>query len=206
MSDEIDEALDRLASSMARQAPLSRQPEVRRLVLESLGPRVREFGDQGIACLMLPSTPAVADPIRPAITFTPIINRDLVDPVLMLQALAGGDPTATLVEIEGLVAVRTHATVDATQAAEEAQPLLDELLADPDVPKVEIDAAQLDLPEDLRMVSSRVRYTMGDPDDRDKWIDVQMAVDHPTTPEAEELAQGVIELFDAVISTFRWDA
>ena len=56
------------------------------------------------------------------------------------------------------------------------------------------------------MVSSRVRYTMGDPDDRDKWIDVQMAVDHPTTPEAEELAQGVIELFDAVISTFRWDA
>ena len=54
------------------------------------------------------------------------------------------------------------------------------------------------------MVSSRVRYTMGDPDDRKKWIDVQMAVDHPDTPEAENLAKDVIELFDAVMSTFRW--
>jgi hypothetical protein len=138
---------------------------------------------------------------------TPIPSTVDADPLLVLQALAGSDPTAQLVDIDGLVAVRTHATADASASAAEAQQLLDQVLADSDVPQVSVDASDLARPgEELTLVSSRVRYTMGDPDDREKWVDVQLAVDHPNTSEAEELAQDAIDLFDAFISTFRWDS
>lgn len=197
-------AFDSLVNAIARQAPPSQQPAVRSLAQRDLGPRLREFADHGVSCLVMPTTTGFTDPLRPVVTFRPILVPEESDPLLMLRALVGADPTAELADVEGLVAVRTHATADASQAARDAQPVLDEVLVDPAIPKIEVDPAEV--PDDVELVSSRVRYTMGDPDDRAKWVDVQMAVDHPATPEAEELARGVIELFDAVISTFRWDS
>ena len=206
LTDDVARSLDRFVSLVARQVPPTRQPGLRQLLNEHLIPRLSEFAQHGVACVVIPTAPGYEQPVRPVMTFTPIPALDDVDPLLMLQALAGEDASAELVDVEGLVAVRTHATVDATQTAQDVQPVLDQALTDPSLPRLDVDLAALDIPAGMGLVSSRVRYTMGNPDDRDKWIDVQMAVDHPTTPEAEELALGAISLFDAVISTFRWDA
>lgn len=204
-SEDVDASIESFSSQLVRSTPLSRQPLVRKLIAENLDPRLREFANNGAACLLMPIGIGDANPIKPVVVITPFETPEDIDPLVVLQALVGHDGTAQLVDIEGLVAVRTHASADATEAAEAVQPVLDEILADPATPQIAIDASDL-VPagQELRMVSRRIHYTVGVPADRELWAMVQFAVDYPTTPEAEGLAEEQVEMFDALIKTFRW--
>ena len=57
---------------------------------------------------------------------------------------------------------------------------------------------------DVSMTSTRVRYLIGDPADRDRWVDVFFAIDHPDDPQVAELVAATVELFDSQVQTFRW--
>lgn len=116
-----------------------------------------------------------------------------------LVAVAASDPTAEVIDIDPLVALRTSRTDDVTAVLESR---VDEALAE-----VGVDSVESPAPEEVqeaRALARRVRYVLGDAEDDDKWVDVLFSLTHVDDPDQAELADAAVEAFDALVKTFRW--
>lgn len=90
--------------------------------------------------------------------------------------------------------------------------LLSRLAADPGAKRVRIDGrpgtrtesvAPADTGRGAPLPSRRIDYLMPFPDDPDRWLAVTFSVLRPTDDEGD-LSSTWIELFDAMMTTFRW--
>jgi hypothetical protein len=200
-----DGAIESFTRDLVRSAPLSRQPLVRQLVTESLAPRLRAFAAHGVATVLLPVGPVLVTPVRPLITFSPLPDETDVEPLTLVQGVASTDPTAELVEIRNLIALRTHSRVDVSPASIDAVDRGHETTRGGAIDQsFGADLVAKGERGELRLMSARVRYLLGDPDDAGRWVDIQFAADYPSTPEGVSLADEAIELFDALVPSFQW--
>lgn len=194
--------VDAVAKRIVRSAPLSGQPALRKLVQEGLVDRVAALREQGVGVVLLPLDLVDPDPARPVVAFANLPASD-ADPLDLVQAIALGDPSASVIDIEGLVALRTRATADVTEKFLAVYaPWSDVHASAGPMPEPYASTAVGLAPSGLR--SERVGYLVGDPDHPDRWISAQFSVEVPDTEAGTALADRQIGLFDAVMSTFGW--
>jgi hypothetical protein len=158
------------------------------------------LAEGGVWSVMLPVSGPMAVAVRPTIAFAPLSLPAGTEPMDALVAMAASDPTATVIDIEPLVALRTTRVEDVTAAiGARASALVAELTGTEVAPPA-------DAPDELeaRVVARRVRYVLGDIEDPDKWADVALSLTHLDEPDQAELADAAVESFDALITTFRW--
>jgi hypothetical protein len=117
--------------------------------------------------------------------------------------------------IHGLVVAASFVVADvAFGAAEPLDPalLVSRLAADPGAKRVRIDgtpgtrtesAAPADPGHGAPLPSRRIDYVMPFPDDADRWLAVTFSVLQPPDGQ-EDLSAVWIEMFDAIMTTFRW--
>lgn len=219
LTTEVEPEVLRVASLLARRAPLSRQPAVRAMVEQELREQVARFADHRVARLRLPLL-RVGQPLSPAITLTLVGADDpgsvgdqaSGDPVLVLQAIAADDPTADLVTWGACLAVRTHAQAPLDEAAldREYARLTAQVAPEPTpseraaADRFTVAVEQTYPADQLTLVARRVQYVVIDPERHDRVLLVSFQVDHPAIPEAVELADHEVALFDLMLRTFRW--
>jgi hypothetical protein len=197
LTGDVDAALHAAIGPAVRAAPVSRQPEARRLLIETVGATMHTLAERGALCVLLPLDPTDPDPVRPVVAIVPLDVPDGTDPVALAAGLAREDPTASLVDLPGLIAVRTHSSHDAT----------DRFLAAMATAASQVDGPVPDTrrsPGDPTLQAVRVGYVLGDPDHHDRWLTIELALEHPSTEGGTVLRDRAVALFDAVVSTFRW--
>lgn len=158
------------------------------------------LAEGGAWSVMLPLTGPTAIAVRPTVVFAPLPLPAGSQPLDALVALAASDPTAEVMDIDPLVALRTSRTEDVTESLEtRAQDLVGEVLpnANGETPGSRTDG-------DPRVLARRVRYVLGDAQDLDKWADVVFSLTHLHDPDQSELADAAVDAFDALVATFRW--
>jgi hypothetical protein len=200
LESPADEAIETTARALVRAAPPSRQPSVRRLVEESLVPTLHTLADSGAVCVILPLDLHDPDPVKPVIAMRPFAVPDGIEPLDLVQAIALGDETAEARDVPGLVALRRTAEGDSTVRFVEAYAEARAHAADlPPVPSVPV----TDDGTGIRLHTLRVSYLLGEPD-TDRWMDLELALDYPNASGGVARRDQVVELFDAMVTTFRW--
>ena len=189
---------DALAPLVRATAP-SRQPEARRLLFDAVGGTVRLLAERGAICALLLLDPTDPDPVRPVVAIRPIDLGEGEDPLEFAAALARRDPSARLVDVPGLIAVRSESSQDVT---EQFRQTYAEAVARVSWP-VPTAGSRADA---QTLTAVRVSYVIGDPEAVDRWLTVELALEHPSGLGGETLRDGAVALFDAIVSTFRWPA
>ncbi len=199
LTEEVAPQVAELAALLTEGAPVDRRRAARETVTRRLLPSVEEFA-RGDALSVLMTTDAT-DPLRPTIVFMPFRAPEEVDPMDLLVGLATQEPTAELIDLPDLVALRMTSEKDVTEDAEATirSEVLDPLLG------AEVAQAAAPGEADLRVVSRQVRHVIGNPSDRDQWLDVYFALTHLDLPEIRETADAAIELGDVLVRTVRWN-
>ena len=146
----------------------------------------------------MPLQPMADMPIRPLIVVMPLRIPDGRTPMDVLMSIASTDPTASVVDIADLVAVRVESEADLTDSFDT---MATDLAPDFGVVTGEGPITQVSA---VRMAATRVRYLIGDPADAERWVDVYFSIDHPVHDLALEAVRAAVEMFDEQIQTFRW--
>lgn len=201
LTTDVTGTVTALAFRLARRAPLDDRPRLVNYLREQLLGFARGLAEGGAVAVLMSTEPLDVLPTRPLIVMVPLTVPDGAEPMDMLMGVASSDPTAKVIDLEDLVALRVTSTNDISERfAEKYESEAPRLGISLDPPH-ETPAA--DTP-DISMVSTRVRYLIGDPADRDRWVDVFFAIDHPDDPLVSELVDSTVGLFDAQVQTFRW--
>lgn len=158
------------------------------------------LAEGGVWSIMMPVTGPTAIAVRPTVVFAPLSLPPERHPMDAVVALAASDPTAEVIDIDPLVALRTSRTDDVTDVLEaRASAVVEDMVADR---PVETSAATAG--STSRALARRVRYVLGDAEDDDNWVDVLFSVTHLDEPDHVELADAAVDAFDALVKTFRW--
>lgn len=159
------------------------------------------LAQRGVWSVMLPVAGPTAIAVRPTIAFAPLTLPPGTQPMDGLVALAAADPSAEVMDIDPLVALRTSRTDDVTDSVETQ---VSELV--PDLVAAGPGEAGRPSSEDEppRVVARRVRYVLGDVEDPELWADVSFSLTHLDDDEQSDLADAAVEAFDALVKTFRW--
>jgi len=130
---------------------------------------------------------------QPMITFRAWDRQVADDPMAALMTIVGRDANAELVDLDPAVCVRTHATtpIDRDQALLRAHDEWD--ISDPDGRLEELDFHRV-----------TAVYTLGVPGEPDSWFEAVCVSNLPTPAGEEPPVAGVLELFDGILTTFRW--
>ncbi len=192
--------VDEASAAMVRDRPADQRARAQAAVAAQLKALAAEFAGQGFAALALGVSPLDHRFSAPIVVVRPLDLPDEEDPVNLLVALAGSSPDAQLMEIDHLVGLRLRET-DEMPTAEQSldalpQGLREELSAHPD-------AEELVRREGPTM-ARRVRYLMGLPNDRERWVEIFASVQCPSDPDGVALADAFTETFDALASSFEW--
>ncbi len=200
LSEDVRRSSRSVALTTATTGPVEGRAELARRVAQHLEQAFSGLAEGGVWSVMMPITGPTAVAVRPTIAFAPLSLPAGAKPMDALIAMAASDPTATVMDIDPLVALRTSRSEDVTAALEtRALELVGELSPSGSaaVPSVPMDDA-------TRVLARRVRYVLGDAEDFDKWADVVFSLTHLDDPGQVELADLAVEAFDALITTFRW--
>ena len=172
----------------------------RPVLLARLEKLTSEMADQGILALVAQAASLNEVGVQPMLVVRPLDVPPDTEPLDLLIGLAGSEASAELVDVAGMVGLRTT-TVDALKA--------------------DVDAAVATLPADLqakasapdaqaalggvgRRMAHRRRYLLGVPEDRTLWVELFGTVEVGHDAEGEALASAYLDLFDAVVKTFEW--
>lgn len=181
-------------------APLASQPQVRQTLQEHLTPVLTRFVEAGVDCAVMQVNPYASAGLQPVLTLKRIelpFTEQLpegTDLRVLLAGMAEEMPEADIVEYGELLAVRSRQDTDVSQQMVETA---DQMLPDrtPEGPGQEI-----------RAVGVKVQHIIGHPDDPARWVLADFAVDAPDTPEGLATADAVVELFDAIVASLRWES
>lgn len=173
-----DDARPKLAASKQLLAVCARAKESQ--VLDLVLPTQR-FDGRGLNC---------------SFGIAPFPGVPNVDPLEAMASVASRDQSASLVEIEDLVALRTRGRrqKDADAFTDQVEELAAEVGA-------EVLSAELRASE---VWAETVRYMIGHPDRPDDWIVVDFHTTDGGTPESKEITDALVELFDAIMETMRF--
>lgn len=153
--------------------------------------------DNGVLDLVLPATMIEGAPLSASWAFLPMETPEANDPVELLAAIASQDASATLVDLQGLVALRI------SSRAQRSGDLLQEV-----VHQVASDLGETvsEVPEQEQAVvwTERVQYFIGDPRRPENWIIVVFSATDAGDDESAALTAALVELFDEVMLTVRF--
>ncbi len=168
--------------------PRDQRAHHRRLFVDQLASVAREAAAGGASDLFLPG-PALRGAFRSTFVMAPLPIPEGVDAVEMLAAIAANDPSAKLLDLPGLVAMRIEG-VAARGGIEQGQAL----------------ARQVGIDDPLAGVteSRRVQYFIGDPDRPDDWVRALFSTPLADDEDGLRRADAEAELFDAIISSVRF--
>lgn len=183
------------AVTAAARASGSVRAAVRGQVEITLERTLTELAGGGAVAAFLPTQESDWGPVAAMAVVMPVQSDDDSRPLDLVLALASADESAQLVDLPGLVALRTTSTGSDPDLYAKAAAQAQELLGGGDGPvEGEIPAASV----------TRVRYLLGSPTDSEKWADLLFSVQAPATPLGQELTEAAVGLFDAMVSTFAW--
>ncbi len=180
LRDGTDEVIRGILDRSFEGLPRDRYGPLRSEVEKKLGRQVRAAREAGGLDLYLPVERA-HDVTIPASFLVAEVSFDSMGsatPADVAAALVAADPSAAVVPLDSVPAVRTDRL-----AAGGARPGPQE----EEVP-----------------ASRRVEYTVGVPGDPQRWLTVAFSTVAPSTGPDGDLAQLLVELFDALMTTFRW--
>lgn len=202
--DQIRRAVDRMLGTV----PATRKQGLRDLVEPPLAEMAARLAAEGAVCLLLPTDSPADLPVRPTVVVQPLAVPPGQQPMDLLTAVAASDPTASIVDVGSLVALRTTSDVDVTGALvaglEEKRPVLAGVGIDvPAWPGRSAPGGGTTTPT-ARMTSRRVRYQLGDPTSPQQWLDIFCLLHHAEEEGYRDLGDAMIELFDAMVHTLRW--
>lgn len=162
-----------------------------------------ELADRGFSALLLSTRPLDPRFRNPMVLVGPLsMSDDESSPLDMLVGLAGSDPSAVLLDLDGQVCVRVVRDVAASGIPPEVheglpEQLKAELESHPGVASTASAAA-------VGKRTRQIRYLLGVPGSDDKWADVLASLDVPPGPDGEQLGDAYTELTDALVMSFRW--
>lgn len=191
--------VQRFAGVMLADAPRDRSAAVRAALESQITKLAESSRAEGVLDLVLPARIVDGAAVTASFAVMAFDTAEL-DPVEVIAGLAARDDSARLVEIADLVALRTEETVTADQQA-----VLEAAVATAEAAGLAPDpseAAELSLPV-LR--SRRVRYFLGHPDRPDDWIIAALSAAQSDSPESVALTDTIVELFDEIMLTVRFD-
>lgn len=179
--------------------------DVRRALRRPLETRMAEFLDglkeRNGSAVVLPGTP-LTDRVSPLVAIRLLEVPPDTTPMDTLLAVAASDPSASLIDSDAFVGLRTTDVVDVVV---DADTVLD-LLPSDFVAPVRADPAKAK--SIVGRLSDRkanhVRYLVGRPDVEDIWLDVTASVGYSAADAAA--ADEAVSLFDTLIKTVTWDA
>lgn len=179
--------IDDLMREWLDQVPRDQAARVRHGAAEQLAPALRQAADGGAFDLVVPG-PSDNPPGLGSFVIAPLAWPDGVDAVEGLTAIAAADPSAALVEMHELLALRTEVFVE--RAAE----------ADATVVSARTGLG-VRLPVTGR--SFRVQYFIGHPDRRGEWISVLFSIPVPEGQDGDDYVRAQAQVVDAIVTTFR---
>ena len=191
---EIDPQIRAFVTRRLSGSAPSRAQALRANLTSSLLDVAKSLADGGAVALTIATKPVDGFTGSPTTVFLPLSVPEGQEPLDVLLAIASTDPTAQAVDVGELVSVRISSTSDATEAVrgslEQASALTGGRAPEgTDRPTGE---------------HRHVRYLVGDPGDRDRWVDAAFSVTCTSLPGSSELADSAIELFDTTMQSFRW--
>jgi|GEM_PF-6043609 hypothetical protein len=154
---------------------------------------LRQLEADGCFLLFMAAPTSMLGVAQPMITFRAWDRQVADDPMAALMTIVGRDANAELVDLDPAVCVRTHATtpIDRDQALLRAHDEWD--ISDPDGRLEELDFHRV-----------TAVYTLGVPGEPDSWFEAVCVSNLPTPAGEEPPVAGVLELFDGILTTFRW--
>ena len=177
LSADVRRSSRSVALTTASTVPVEGRAELARRVAHQLETAFSSLADGGVWSVMMPIAGPTAVAVRPTIAFAPLSLPAGTQPMDALVAMAASDPTATVMDIDPLVALRTSRSEDVTAGlGARALELVAELNPSGSgaVPSAPMDDA-------ARVLARRVRYVLGDAEDLDKWADVVFSLTHLNT-------------------------
>lgn len=214
LTGDVPRAIARAADPFVRAAPLSRQPIVRRLVEEKITPSIQSLADAGAVCALVALNPFDPSPLRPFVSFEPVSPDVFGEPShvadlrMLVRALGENDPSTEVRRVGDLFALRTERSDDSTARWEA---FLESTGIDLGVPDdsneggaVLTEPATDRRPTAIAGRNTRVQYLLADVEDRTGWMIVRLSLEAVDSPAGRDLAQVLVDVFDASISTFRW--
>lgn len=195
LTGDLDSQLEAILPQLVADAA----PTARAALTEHLRAGLRDtllaFQQGGATCAVLPVQPMADIRLDAFLVVLPLAVPEDTKPLDLLLSTAATDPTATLVDLDDMVAIRTTSEDDITANFSEVPALIREIGGDgTDVTAV----------ADLRVTSRKVRYQLGVLDDPDRWLDVLATTNQSQHPESIAIADATIQLMDAIIESLRW--
>jgi|GEM_PF-1167874 len=178
--------------------PMDSSAAARASVVRSITELATSAKADGVLDLVLPVKVVDGSTANASFAVT-AFDTDALDPLDVISGIAAQDSTAELIEVADLVALRTVAeeAVDASAARAEIVAMA-RAAGGVDSPAGEPEPS---LPE---LTSRRVRYFIGHPDRPGDWIIAMVSVVQADNPSSRQFSDTMIELFDQVILTFRF--
>lgn len=182
--------IDDLADAVLAGRPRDSVAGLRRSLKQSLSALAAQAAELDLisAFVALPQgdPPAL---IPATIVFARLPIPEGSDPIDLLVQLAMNDATATHVELDASVALRT--VKDQSLRPESVVP------------------DGTDLPDDVAaelatVRQAGIRYVVGVPGDKERWLVAELSVTVPAGPDGDVLITAFGELLDAVMRTLRW--
>lgn len=197
---DVEPEARRFADVVLAEAPRDSVAAVRAAVVRQITELAQASKADGVLDLVLPVMSVDGSTANATFAVVAFDTGEL-DPVDVIAGIASRDASATLIEVADLVALRTEEEVTADPDAVRAAvvELATEAGAVPDpegTPPTELPT----------MVSRRVRYYLGHPERPGDWIIAMMSAMQADTESSRKLTQTMVDLFDQVMLTVRFDA
>ncbi|MBK8468272.1 MAG: hypothetical protein IPL45_00330 [Actinomycetales bacterium] len=209
LTGQLDAQVRGFVAAVLRGVPSDRAALVRPLVHESLSKVAADLASGGAVAMVMPVAPLDGLVASPTIVFMPLTVPEDQAPMDVLVAVAASDASASVVDVAGLVALRTISTRDAHGDLAEALAQAEHLVAGSTEQEPKEQGSEADGTAEgaqLTATATRVRYLIGDPGDANRWVDVLFSVTHSSLPGGNQIGQAAVELFDAMMHSFRWVA
>lgn len=194
MASQVKELVDGLVA----QAPAGpQQSRVRVAATNQLTMACQEAKANGVLDLVLPAKLIEGALMSASWAFLPLETPAGSDPIELLAAIASQDTSASLVEIQDLVALRIWSRA---QRSEEALQQAVAAIA------VELDEPVPEVPDEDQAVvwTHRVQYLLGHPQRPECWLIAAFSGVDGGDEQSVALTDALVELFDEVIQTVRF--